>query len=151
VLGGGLLLAWVGLAHKRLGLGIAGVTMQVQVALSVLGAQPSIRDLQATGVSFAANALLPWFVSRGSALSDLLDQLWSPLLAALLVGCALAVAYVPAALILLLGKRARRTAFATAAGVVLTSSACAAVIQQNVGLAAPATVAQPPAITAAAV
>ncbi|HEY1296010.1 MAG TPA: hypothetical protein VGJ60_23275, partial [Chloroflexota bacterium] len=151
VLGAGLFLAWAGLAHKRVALGIVGVTMQLQVALVVLGAQPSIRDLQATGVSFAANALLPWFVSRGSALSDMLEQVWAPLLAALLVGCALAVAYVPAALVLLLGKRARRTAFATAAGVVLTSSACAAVIQQDVGLAAPPALTQASVGTAAAI
>ena len=137
VLGVGLLLAWRGLSRKHPRLVVAGITMQVQVALVILGAQPSIRDLQATGVSFAANALLPWFVSRGSALTDSLEQVWSPLRAALLVGCALLVAYVPAALVLLLSKRARRITFATAASVVLTSSACAAVMQQDVGLAAP--------------
>jgi hypothetical protein len=150
VLGVGLLLAWAGITRKHVGMALAGVAMQVQVALVILGAQPSVRDVQATGLSFAANALLPWLISRGSALSDVLDQLWSPLRAALLVGCALVVAYTPALLVLLLRNRARRLTFATAACVVLSSSACAAVIQQDVGLAAPATGAQPTAFNAPA-
>jgi hypothetical protein len=143
VLGVGLLLAWAGLTRRHLGFALAGVTMQLQVALVILGAQPSVRDLQATGMAFAANALLPWFISRGNALTDGLEQLWSPLQAALLVGSALLLAYIPATVMLLLSRRARRVTFATAASVVLMSSTCAAALQQDVGLAAPASVAQP--------
>src|SRR5262249_15116923 len=80
VLGCGLLLLWAGIARKRTGLRLAGLTMQVQVAIVTLGAQPSVRDLQATGASFAATALLPWFLSRGTELTDVLDRVWSPLL-----------------------------------------------------------------------
>jgi hypothetical protein len=120
--------------------------MQLQVALVILGGQPSVRDLQATGMAFAANALLPWFISRGNALTDGLEHLWSPLQAAILVGCALLLAYIPATVMLLLSRRARRITFATAASVVLMSSAGAAVLQQDVGLAAPAGVAQPAAL-----
>ncbi|HEV7665749.1 MAG TPA: hypothetical protein VGQ62_19620, partial [Chloroflexota bacterium] len=49
---------------------LAGIAVQTQVMLSILSTQPTLRELDATGVSFAANALLPWLWERGLAVSD---------------------------------------------------------------------------------
>src|SRR5262249_4227388 len=70
VLGAGVLVVRSGWRKRRTWLILAGVAMQVQVAIGILGAQPSIRELESTGVSFAANALLPGLAPRDAALTD---------------------------------------------------------------------------------
>jgi hypothetical protein len=111
--------------------------MQVQVAIGILGSQPSIRELEATGVSFAANALMPGLAPRDTALSDGPVQLWPPLLAASLVALALLVGYLPVGLVLLLRDPTRRITFGTAAIVMLGSAACAGVLKQDATLSGP--------------
>src|SRR5919202_5540645 len=104
VLGAGLLLVRRGLRRRRWLIWV-GVAMQVQVALGVVGAPPSVRDLEATGVSFAANAMLPWLAPRSQAATDVLVSVWPPLLSAVLVGLALIVGYLPSAMMLVLSDR----------------------------------------------
>lgn len=132
VLSCGLLVVRQGLRQHASSLVVAGVAMQVQVAVGILGAQPSIRELDATGVSFAANALLPWLSPRSAALSDAPILGWPPLGAAILVGLALLLGYLPIGLMLLLRDRMRRVTFGTAAIVMLGTVACAAVLRQDV-------------------
>ena len=74
--------------RRRPWLAVAGIAMQVQVAIGILGAQPSIRELEATGLSFAANALLPGLAPRSAALTDASAHLWPSLVSALLVALA---------------------------------------------------------------
>ena len=144
----GLLLVRRGWRRRRFALVVAGVAVQLQVAIGILGAQPSIRELETTGVSFAANALLPGLAPRSAALSDAPVQMWPPLLAACLVALALLVGYVPVALVLLLRHRARGITFATAATVMLGSAACAGVLRHDAMVtSAPADVA--PVVVAA--
>lgn len=131
---------WPGGPRHSVWLIWVGVAVQVQVALGILGAQPSVRELEATGVSFAANAMLPWLALRGEALSDSLSRLWPPLVAATLVGLALVVGYLPTALILLLrdlDKTWRRT-LGTALLVVLSAAACASMLRTEVDTVAAA-------------
>jgi hypothetical protein len=137
VLGAGLLIARAAWRRRNVGWLLAGIAVQLQVALGILGARPSTVELESTGVSFAANALLPWLVQRSGALSDSLDQVWAPLVAAALVGLALLVGYLPAALVLLVKGHARTVTLGTATVVVLMSAACAGVIQQDLATAAP--------------
>ncbi|MBI4491591.1 MAG: hypothetical protein HY690_02225 [Chloroflexi bacterium] len=149
VLAVGLWLVGAGLAQRRPRLTLAGLAAQVQVALSVLGAPPSLDDLEAAGMSFALNALLPGLVGRRVALSDLVADVAPTTLEAGLVALALLSAYLLAAgatvLAGLLGRRAaggalagwypvgaaavrRRTAAACAGlacGLVLASAAIA--------------------------
>lgn len=143
VLGAGLLLVRSGWRHRRSDRLVAGLAMQVQVAIGILGAQPSLRELESTGVSFAANALLPALAPRGEALSDPVTQGAPALVSAALVACALLLAYLPVGLALLLRERGRRIAFASAAFVMLGSGACAGVLQTDAA-AAPPEVAQMP-------
>ena len=63
----GALLFRAGWLRHQMHLMLLGLAVQAQVALSVVGAQPSVRELDATGMSFAANALLPWLWQRGQA------------------------------------------------------------------------------------
>ena len=90
------------------------------------------RELEATGVSFAANALVPWLWQRGQALTDELAGVPPPLLAAMLVGLALVVAYLPGSLLVLLKARARTLTLGSALAVVLTSAACAGVLEPKI-------------------
>ena len=126
---------------------LVGMALQAQVAVGILGAPPSIRELDATGLSFAANALVPWVWQRGQALTDGLSIVAPPLLAAMLVGLALAVAYLPATLLLLFRARARTLMLGSALAVVLTSAACAGVLQPDL-VASPASAPGPSALPA---
>jgi hypothetical protein len=110
----------------------AGLAMQVQVALGILGAQPTTRELEATGLSFAVDAFVPRLALRGQALSDGAAHLWPPLVAAVLVGLALAFSYLPTALFLALRDRAWRLSLGTAVLVVVSSAACAGVLDGGV-------------------
>src|SRR5712691_5941163 len=101
VLGLGLLIVRRGL-RRRPWLLWLGVAVQVQVALGILGAPPSLRDLEATRMSFAANAMAPWLAPRGQAMTDVAAGVWPPLLSAIFVGLALMVGYLPSALTLVL-------------------------------------------------
>ncbi len=123
VLGNGLWIVRASWRRRAHGWLRAGVGMQIQVALGILGAPPSPRELETTGVSFAANALLPSAVQRGNALTDPLNHVWSPVLAAGLVGLALCVGYLPAALAVVLRGRARALTMGTATAVVLIEAA----------------------------
>jgi hypothetical protein len=141
VLSAGLLVVRSGWRRSRSSLVIAGLAMQVQVAVGILGAQPSIRELEATGISFAANALLPFLAPRSAALSDAPVQTWPPVESAVLVGLALLVGYLPMGLTLLLHDRTRRITIGTAVVVLLGSAACAGVLTQDAALAGPAVIA----------
>jgi hypothetical protein len=143
VLGAGLLMVGRGLQRRRW-LMWAGIAMQAQVALGILGAQPSVRELEATGVSFAANAMLPWLAPRSQALSDLPAQVWPPFVSATLVGLALVVGYLPVAFVLLLRERAWRLTLGTTLVVILSSAACAGVFRPDVAVIAAA---EPPVAT----
>jgi hypothetical protein len=125
VLALGVVLVTTGWRSRRVRLVVAGLAVQVQVALAILGAQPTVRQLDATGLSFAANALLPWLWQRSLAVGDALSGAPQHLLAALLVAMALAYAYVPAAVVVALRRRARGAAFGSASAVVLATAACA--------------------------
>jgi Glycosyl hydrolases family 2, TIM barrel domain len=138
VLSAGLMLVCKGWRQHRSGLLIAGAAMQVQVAIGILGAQPSIRELDATGLSFAANAVVPWLVPRNAALSDGPQQAWPALVAGALVGLALLVGYLPTGLMLVTRDRTRRITLATAAVVMLGSAACAGALTHDAALAGPA-------------
>ena len=138
VLGVGMLVVRNGWRTRRTWLMVVGVAMQLQVAIGILGAQPSIRELEATGVSFAANALLPGLAPRHAALTDGSAQLWPGLLSAALVVLALLVGYAPIGLVCLLRNRTRRITLGTAALVMLGSGACAGVLSENATLAGPA-------------
>jgi hypothetical protein len=159
VLAAGLLLLRYGWRRHAPALAVAGVAMQVQVAVGILGAQPSVRELEATGLSFAANALLPTLAPRGAALSDGPVQLWPPLVAAALVALALLLAYLPVGLIVLLRHRTRRIALSTVAALMLGSATCAGLLRQETTVAASAppetavpaaTAAEPPPVAAQA-
>jgi hypothetical protein len=143
VLGAGLLLVRSGWRQRQSGRIVAGLAMQLQVALGILGAQPSLRELESAGVSFAANALLPALAPRGEALSDHVTQGPPALVSAALVAGALLLAYAPVGLALLLRERGRRIALASAAFVMLGSAACAGVLQTDAA-AGPPEVAQIP-------
>ena len=123
----GLLLVRRGWQRGATALILVGLAMQLQIAIGILGAQPSIRELEATGLSFAANALLPGLMRRDLALSDAPVPLWSPVLVAL----ALLVGYLPVGLLVLLRDRTRRISFGTATLVMLASAACAGVLQSS--------------------
>src|SRR5215471_958461 len=137
VLAVGLLLVHRGWRSREPLLGAAGIAVQAQVALGILGSQPSLRELEATGVSFAANALAPWLSMRDVALTDSASRVWPPLVAATLVGLALLVAYAPGGLVLLSRHRARRITLASATLVVLSSAACAGIVREEEAVAAP--------------
>ena len=137
VLSAGVLVARRGWTRRSNLLVIAGVAMQVQVAVGILGAQPSIRELEATGVSFAASALLPTLAPRDAALTDGVSQMWPALVTATLVALALLVGYVPIGLLCMLRDTTRRITFGTAALVMLGSAACAGVLRQDAAMASP--------------
>ena len=137
VLGAGLLAVRSGYRHRHAGLLIAGVAMQVQVALSILGAQPSVRELEATGVSFALNAMLPWLEPRSAAVTNSVEGVWPPAVAGVLVALALLIGYAPAVMVLLLRNRPRRLVCGSAALVMLTSAACAGILHQDASAAEP--------------
>ena len=137
VLTAGVLVAHRGWTRRSTLLVIAGVAMQVQVAVGILGAQPSIRELEATGVSFAASALLPALAPRGAALTDGASEMWPALVTATLVALALLLGYVPVGLLCLLRDTMRRITFGTAAIMMLGSAACAGVLKQDVPAASP--------------
>ncbi|HEY0583566.1 MAG TPA: hypothetical protein VGE94_15380, partial [Chloroflexota bacterium] len=143
VLGIGLLIVRAGWRKRHLPLTMAGLAVQLQVAVGILGARPSVRELEATGLSFAANALLPWVIGRGAAIGDIPAATWPPLLGAALVALALLVGYLPTGVILLARNRARRVAFGSAAAVMLSSAACAGLLQPHAQAATAATVASP--------
>jgi len=124
-------------AHVRAKLVLVGVAVQAQVALSILSTQPSLRELEATGISFGANALVPWFWQRGLAVSDQLASTPQPLVAAGLAALALLVGYVPAGLLVAFRRRGW-VPLASAIGVVLTTAACAGAVRP----------ASPPAVSA---
>jgi hypothetical protein len=132
-----------GLARMQPQLVLFGIAVQVQVALSILSAQPTLRELESTGISFAANALLPWFWQRGLAISDRLASTPQSLVEAVLVALALLIGYVPAGVLVAFGRRGRAVALASALGVVLTTAACAGAAQPSTaavsgGVGAPA-------------
>jgi hypothetical protein len=131
VLGAGLLMVRRGL-RRAAWLIWVGVAVQLQVALGVLGAPPSVHDLEATGVSFAASALLPWLALRGQALSDVFNGIWPPLLSASLVGLALIVGYLPSALMLALRDRTWRVTLGTAVALTLSAAGCASVLPAGI-------------------
>jgi hypothetical protein len=99
----------------------------MQVAAGVIDAQPSLTELESTGLAFAANALLPWLAPRGATVSDAVNGASPPLLVAALVALALLVAYLPCGLLLFARRRARTASLTTALCVVLSSAACAGV------------------------
>lgn len=138
VLSVGIMLVRRGWRHSRSWLVVVGVAMQVQIAIGILGAQPSIRELEATGISFAANALLPGLARRDAALTDGPAQMWPALQSAILVALALLLGYLPAALLVLLRDATRRITVGTAAIVMLGSAACAGVWHEDAALANPA-------------
>jgi hypothetical protein len=146
VLSLGLLLVRNGWRRRRTWLVIAGVAMQLQIAIGILGAQPSIRELEATGMSFAVNALLPDLAPRNVALTDGAEQMWPALQSAVLVGLALLVGYLPVGLVMLMRDATRRVTIGTAALVMLGSAACAGVLREDAVLASPA---EPPQVSAA--
>ncbi|MBV9131069.1 MAG: hypothetical protein JO318_00120 [Chloroflexi bacterium] len=140
VVGLGLLLMRYGLRQKNANVMTAGLAMQVVVGLGIVGNPPTLRELDSTGASFAANALLPWLIARGQSISDAAAAVPAALVAASLVALALLVAYVPSATVLLLRARHVRLSLAAALAVVLTSAACAGALTTNppVDTAAPA-------------
>jgi hypothetical protein len=149
VLAAGLLVVRRGWRRHQPLVMTAGFAMQLPVAIGILGAQPSVRELEATGVSFAVNALAPWLGLRGTALTDALSQAWPPLMAALLVGIALVIGYLPCGAVLLLRDRARRITVASSAAVILSSALCAGVLLQEVSAASPTMAPLPTAAAAA--
>lgn len=151
VLAVGLIVVRHGWLHRRWTWIALGCAIQSQVALAILGSQPSVRDLEATGISFAVNALAPWLRMRGTAITDGLTGTTPALVAAVLVSLALLIAYTPATLVLLARKHGRGLTLTTAVGVVLSSAACAgalgaggAAASQVTGLDVPAPVAAVP-------
>jgi hypothetical protein len=126
-LGVGLLLVRSGWLRRSTAMLLVGVGIQVQVAAAVIDAQPSLNELESTGLAFAANALLPRVAPRGATVSDALGGASPPLLVAGLVGLALLVAYLPAGLVVLARRRALSASLTTALCVVLSSAACAGV------------------------
>jgi hypothetical protein len=149
VVGLGLLVMRRGWRRNQLTLICAGLAMQLQVAFGILGNPPTLRELDSTGASFAANALLPWLFARGQALSDAASGVWPPLIAALLVGLALALSYVPSAAFLILRERTWRLSVGTALLVVVSSAACAGVLgDPRADTAAPALVGAPAVVAA---
>jgi hypothetical protein len=125
VLAIGLQLVRAGRQRRQAWLVVAGVATQLPVVISVLGARPSLGELESSGLDFAANALLPWLALRGAALSDLATGAAQPLVVATLVGLALLVSYIPGSLLLMLGGRPRAASLGVASMVVLGSSASA--------------------------
>ncbi len=97
VLAVGLLAVRAGLLRHRSSLVYAGVAVQAQVAVGIVQSHPSVSDVEATGLSFALNALLPGFWQRSTALSDALPSDSWPWVAAGLVALALVFAYAAAA------------------------------------------------------
>lgn len=138
VLSLGLLLVRRGWRSQRGWLVLGGLTMQVQIAIGILGDQPSVRELEATGLSFAANALLPSVAPRGAALTDAATQMLPALQAALLVALALLIGYLPVGLLFVVRDATRRVTIGTAALVMLGSAACAGALRQDAALASPA-------------
>jgi hypothetical protein len=126
-LGVGLLLVRSGGLSRQAWLVLIGVGIQVQVALGVIDAHPTLAELESTGLTFAANALVPSLSPRGVAVSHAVTGASPPLLVASLVGLALVVGYLPAGLVLLVRRRAWSVSLTTALGVVLSSAACAGV------------------------
>jgi hypothetical protein len=142
VLSAGMLLVRSGWRHRST-LVVAGVAMQIQIAIGILGSQPSIRELESTGLSFAANALLPSIASRSTALSDGSAQAWPPLVSAALVAIALLVGYLPMGLALVLRDPRRRITFGIAGVVLLGAAACAGVLTEQATISGPVEVAAP--------
>ena len=145
VLAIGLLVVRRGWLARSRSLIAFGCAVQIQVALSILDAHPTMRDLESTGVSFAINAFAPWLQMRGAALTDVGAGAAPALVAAVLVGLALIVAYAPSAVLAIRGH-ARGLMFAVAGSVVLFSAACAGALQVR---AAANVVAQPVAVEVA--
>jgi hypothetical protein len=126
-LGIGLLLVRSGWIRRNARLVLVGVGIQAQVAAAVIDAQPSLTEIESTGLAFAANALLPRLAPRGATVSDAVTGASPPLLVAALVALALLVAYLPGGLLLFARRRARTASLTTALCVVLSSAACAGV------------------------
>jgi hypothetical protein len=82
VVGLGLLLVTRGWRSRRSAMLVGGVAVQAQVALAIVGMQPSVHELETTGLAFAANALLPWLWQRSMAVGDALAGTPRPLLEA---------------------------------------------------------------------
>jgi hypothetical protein len=148
VLAVGLLLVRAGWRRRRLDLVLAGVATQVPVAISVLSARPSLPELEASGLGFGLNALLPWLALRGAAMSDLATGAAQPLVVATLVGLALLLSYVPGSLLVVLGGRPRAASLGVALAVVLGSSACAGT--SSLASSSTGSVAPPPVVAAPA-
>lgn len=108
VLAVGLLVVRVGWRQRRTDWLLLGIATQAQVAVGILTAPPSLSDLEATGISFAANALLPWLAPRSAALSDPLAGFGGPLLSGVLVAVALLAAYAPAVALVAVARAAAR-------------------------------------------
>lgn len=102
VLTAGLLLLRAGIVRQRATLAIMGVAAQLEVVASLLRRQPTIDELESTGLSFAVNVLLPWLSGRRVALSDLVVHLPGAVVGAGLVALALLLAYAGAAVLALL-------------------------------------------------
>jgi hypothetical protein len=141
LLGVGLWLVRAALLTHNTARLLIGIAVQAQVAIGILGAPPSARELESTGVSFAANALMPWLWQRGQALTDVLATVPPSILTASLVGLALGVAYLPAGLLVLLKTRARALTLCSALAITLCSAACAGVLEPD-GIAPASVVAE---------
>src|SRR5262249_13950140 len=129
VLTAGVTLVRYGYRRRALSPVLAGIAMQLPIAIGILRSPPSIPEVRATGVSFAANALLPGLAPRDAALSDAPAQLWPPLVAGLLVALSLLSGYLPVGLVVLFRHRMRRITLGTAALVMLGTAACAGVLR----------------------
>jgi hypothetical protein len=121
----GLLLVRAGWLRRHPWLIAAGLGMQVQVALGIVAEHPSLGELEATGLAFAANALVPWLSPRDATFSDAVAGASPPLVVASLVALALLVGYIPGGLVLLVRRRAWAVSAVSAGCVVLSSAACA--------------------------
>jgi len=124
VLAVGMVLVQRGWTRQRMDLVVAGLTCQVTVAIGILSARPSVAELEATGLVFALNALLPGDALGSVAISDFVDTVNRPFASAVLVGLALLLAYAPTLLALAMRRRST-TSVAVALAVAVGSTAYA--------------------------
>jgi hypothetical protein len=140
VLAAGLVVVQAGRRRHTWPLVGAGLALQVPVALGILGARPSIGELEAAGLGFAATALVPWLGPHAVALSEVLTGAVRPLVVAGLIGLALAVCYVPGSVAIAVRGRPRAPVLASAVVVMLgaVAGACAWPASPAQGGSAPA-------------
>jgi hypothetical protein len=97
-----------GVHRGRLVVLAGSLAAQLQIALGVLSRPPSMADLETIGLSFAVNASVPWWAGRRLVVSDPVSTVPAPLTVAMLVGLALAAAYLVAAVLAQAAVRSRR-------------------------------------------